>query len=138
MDATRPRLRFESNHAAEHLHWIAAAGLVVLLILFTSLLIRELRFAASVATVEAASSPAVMPSDAVSVPSLIVTAGHHVRVGEAENDAVADLRELTLLNRIEERGPLGVREVRAYQGVTLVFEPFERAGARRVAAIYLR
>jgi len=138
MDATRARLRFDEDRAAQYLHWIAAAAVAVLLVVFTSLLIREVRFAPTVATVETAPGPAAVPSEAVSVPSLIVTPGHHVRVGESESDAVADLRALTLLNRIEERGPFGIREVRAYQGVTLVFEPFERAGARRVAAIYLQ
>jgi hypothetical protein len=138
MDATRGRLRLDPDRAAERLQWIAGVALVGLLVGFASLLIREVRFAPSFTTIEAAPGPASVPSEAMSVPSLIVTAGRFVRVGEAENDAVADLRELTLLNRIQERGPFGVREVRAYQGVTLVFEPFERAGARRVAAIYLQ
>ena len=47
-------------------------------------------------------------------------------------------RALAFDKFLEEQGPLGVREVRAYQGVTLVFEPFERAGDPRVAAIYLQ
>src|SRR5690348_2648834 len=103
MDATRARLRFDAGHAAEHLHWIAAVGLVVSLVLFTMLVIRELRFAPSLTSVDAASSAASVPSEAVSVPSLIVTAGRQVRVGEAEIDAVADLGALTLLSRVEER-----------------------------------
>jgi hypothetical protein len=138
MDATRGRLSFDSNQAAEHLQWAAVAGLAVLLVLFTSLLVREMRFAPSVASVDDSAGATVVPSEAVSVPSLILAAGRQVRVGEAENDADVDLRMLPLLKRAEERGPLGVREVRAYQGVTLVFEPFERAGAPRVAAIYLQ
>lgn len=69
---------------------------------------------------------------------LVLAPGREVHVGEARPDAVASLGSLTLLKRTEEAGPLGAREVRAYQGVTLVFEPFERAGDPRVAAIYLQ
>jgi len=40
------------------------------------------------------------------------------------------------------RGPLGAREIRSYQlagtKFILVFEPFERRGEPRVAAIYLQ
>ena len=51
-------------------------------------------------------------------------------------------RRSTLVSQAEEQGPLGVREVRAYQlagtKFILVFEPFERRGAPRVATlIYL-
>jgi len=49
---------------------------------------------------------------------------------------------VTLVNQTLERGPIGTREIRSYQlGGTrfiMVFEPFERQGEPRVAAIYLQ
>ena len=74
----------------------------------------------------------------MSVPALVLAGGRQIHVGEARPDAVAGLGSLPLLKRTEDAGPFGAREVRAYQGMTLVFEPFERAGAPRVAAIYLQ
>jgi hypothetical protein len=138
MDATRPRLSFQPAHVTDRLQWgfglaLAAAAIVVL-----SLLVRELRFAPSFdAAGESSSSPAV-PREAVSVPTLVLAAGHQVRVGEPRVDAMAQLATLKLLKRTEEHSALGAREVRAYEGVTFVFEPFERAGDSRVAAIYLQ
>jgi len=70
-------------------------------------------------------------------------AGHEIRVGDARGDALAHLDpSVTLVKQSDERGPLGEREVRAYQlsgtKFILVFEPFELRGAPRVAAIYLQ
>lgn len=152
MDATRARswsaeprfephrkLTFEPNHVSDHLRWGVAAGLAAAFLLLTLLVVRELRFAPrSFASVDDSASSTVLPREAVSVPSLIIAAGRQVRVGESQVDAVAELESLKLLKRSEEQGPLGAREIRAYQGVTLVFEPFERAGTPRVAAIYLQ
>jgi hypothetical protein len=151
MDATRARswsaepasahqkLTYESPHASDHLRWGVAAGLAAAFVLLTLLVVRELRFAPrSFDSNDDAASSTVVPSEAVSVPSLIIAAGHQVHVGESRVDAVAQLESLKLLKRSEEQGPLGAREIRAYQGVTLVFEPFERAGTPRVAAIYLQ
>ena len=138
MDATRARLSFEREHVGEHAQWVLMAALAAAASLVTSLVVRELRFAPSLdAGAEAATSTG-LPSDAISVPALVLAEGHQVRVGELRTDAMGQLAALRLLNRTEEQGPLGVREVRAYQGVTLVFEPFERAGDPRVAAIYLQ
>ena len=139
MHATHARLSLESDHLADHLHWAAFAAIVVIAIVLASLIVRELRFASSfgAATSEVAAAT-VLPREAVSVPTLVVAEGRHVRVGEARSDAIAQLASLKLLKRTDEAGPLGAREVRAYQGVTLVFEPFERAGDPRVAAIYLQ
>jgi hypothetical protein len=84
-----------------------------------------------------------MPADAVSVPTLMLGAGNEIRVGDARDAALARLdKTVTLIKQSEERGPLGAREIRAYQlagtNFILVFEPFERRGAPRVAAIYLQ
>jgi hypothetical protein len=139
MDATRAPLSFERDPAAEHLQWAVAAGLVTALLVIGLLAVRELRFAPpSFVDADDAPSSTDVPREAVSVPLLILTAGHHVEVGEPRLDALAQLGSLPLLKRAEETGPLGTREVRSYQGLTLVFEPFERAGDSRVAGIYLQ
>jgi hypothetical protein len=151
MDATRARpwrgdpetppmpLWFEPDRSAQHLQWVVAAALVLALIVVVSLAVRELRLAPwSLDAADDSTASTILPREAMSVPVLALAAGQRVLVGELRPDAVAQLRSLKLLKRLEEPGPLGVREVRAYQGVTLVFEPFERAGAPRVAAIYLQ
>jgi hypothetical protein len=151
MDASRARpwradpatpsmpLWFEPDRRTEHLQWVVAAALVLALLVVVSITVRELRFASWSADIsDDSTSSTVLPREAMSVPVLALAAGQRVLVGEARPDAVAQLRSLKLLKRMEEPVPLGVREVRAYQGVTLVFEPFERAGAPRLAAIYLQ
>ena len=126
--------------------WLIAAALLAATVLVGVLVVRELRVAprAVAATSEPASATSVaVPSDAVSVPTLMLGAGNEIRVGDARGDALARLdAAVTLVKQAEERGPLGAREIRAYQlagtKFILVFEPFERRGAPRVAAIYLQ
>ena len=126
--------------------WLTAAALLAATFLVGVLVVRELRVAprAVAATTEPASATSVaVPSDAVSVPTLMLGAGNEIRVGDARGDALARLdAAVTLVRQAEERGPLGLREIRAYQlagtKFILVFEPFERRGAPRVAAIYLQ
>ena len=126
--------------------WLIAAALLGATFLVGVLVVRELRVAprAAAATTEPVSATSVsVPSDAVSVPTLLLGAGNEIRVGDARADALARLgAAVTLVKQAEERGPLGAREVRAYQlagtKFILVFEPFERRGAPRVAAIYLQ
>jgi hypothetical protein len=126
--------------------WFIAAALLAATCLVGVLVVRELRVAprAVAATTEAVSATSVsVPSDAVSVPTLMLGTGNEIRVGDARPDALARLgAAVTLVKQAEERGPLGAREVRAYQlagtRFILVFEPFERRGAPRVAAIYLQ
>ena len=139
MDATRARLSFEPHHVSEHVDWAVAVALVAATVLIGSIVIRELRFAPW--HPGAAPAPAVataVPAEAVSVPMLVLAAGREVRVGELRASALDSLGSMRLVKRAEESAPLGTREVRSYQGVTLVFEPFERAGDSRVAAIYLQ
>jgi hypothetical protein len=139
MDATRARLRFEPHHVSEHVGWAVAAALVAVTLLIGSIVVRELRFAPwdPGATPAPAVAP-VVPAQAVSVPMLVLAGGREVHVGELRAAALDSLGSMRLVTRAEESAPLGTREVRAYQGVTLVFEPFERAGDSRVAAIYLQ
>ena len=139
MDATRPRPSISGD-------WLIAAALLGATLLVGVLVVRELHDAprAVAATTEPASATSVaVPSDAVSVPTLMLGAGNEIRVGDARGDALARLdATVTLVKQAEERGPLGPREIRAYQlagtKFILVFEPFERRGAPRVAAIYLQ
>ena len=139
MDATRPRSSISGD-------WLIAAALLAATLLVGVLVVRELHDAprAVAATTEPASATSVaVPSDAVSVPTLMLGAGNEIRVGDARGDALARLdTTVTLVKQAEERGPLGPREIRAYQlagtKFILVFEPFERRGAPRVAAIYLQ
>jgi hypothetical protein len=140
--ATRARFTFAGE-------WMTAAAFFAATLLIGVLIVRELRGAptrllTNAATATVAAGPAV-PSDAVSVPSLVLGA-HEIRVGDSRADALSKLSRLdasiTLVQQTEERGPLGPRETRVLQlggtNFILVFEPFERKGESRVAAIYLR
>ena len=139
MDATRTRSSISGD-------WLIAAALLAATLAVGILVVRELRVAprAVAAAPDPVSATSVsVPSDAVSVPTLMLGAGNEIRVGDARGDALARLdAAVTLVKQAEERGPLGAREIRAYQlagtKFILVFEPFERRGAPRVAAIYLQ
>jgi hypothetical protein len=137
-DATRARLNFAGE-------WLTAAAFLVTTVLVGALIVRQLRVTphavsspGEAALLTAAASASTVPSDAVSAPSLRLSAGGEIRVGQARPDALATLdASAKLLKETTERGLLGPREVRSYEGFTLVFEPFERQGEPRVAAIYL-
>jgi hypothetical protein len=135
MDATRTRLSFLADRVWDYLHRAAAPAAIVLLVVVAALLVRELRVARSIA---AAAEPASAAEEVVSVPALVLSPGREIRVGDAKPDTLANVQAQTLVKRTEERGAFGAREVRAYAGFTLVFEPFERAGEPRVAAIYVQ
>jgi len=138
MDVTRDRLRLEPVHVGERVEWAIAAALVAATVVVGLIVIRELRFAPWDRGAPAPAVATVVPSEAVSVPMLVLAAGREVHVGELRAAALDSLASMRLVKRSEERAPLGTREVRSYQGVTLVFEPFERSGDSRVAAIYLQ
>ena len=139
MEATRPRPSLSGD-------WFIAAALLAATLLVGVLVVRELRGAPrAVAGAPEPTTPAnvAVPLDAVSVPTLLLGAGNEIRVGDPRAEALARLdASVTLVSQAEERGPLGMREVRTYQlsgtKFILVFEPFERRGAPRVAAIYLQ
>ncbi len=138
MEATRPRPSVSGD-------WFIAAALLAATLLVGVLVVRELRVAPRAIAVAAeppSTGSASVPSDAVSVPTLML-GGNEIRVGDTRGEALGRLdASVTLASQAEEHGPLGVREVRAYQlagtKFILVFEPFERRGAPRVAAIYLQ
>jgi hypothetical protein len=138
MEATRPRPSLSGD-------WFIAAALLAATLLVGVLVVRELRGAPRAVAAAEPATPAdvAVPADAVSVPTLLLGAGNEIRVGDARAEALTRLdASVTLVSQAEERGPLGMREVRAYQlsgtKFILVFEPFERRGAPRVAAIYLQ
>ena len=137
-DATRARFSFAGE-------WLTAAAFLITTVLVGVLIVRQLRVApqassipSEAAALTAAASTSTVPLDAVQAPSLALSKGGEIRVGQARADALATLEaSAKLLKETTERGPLGPREVRSYQGFTLVFEPFERRGEPRLAAIYL-
>jgi hypothetical protein len=139
IDAPRPRVSFTAE-------WITAVAFLAGTLLVGLLVVRELRVApsATASASEPTTSPATaVPADAVSVPTLMLGGDQEIKVGDRAADALAHLGPaVTLVKTVEERGPIGAREIRSYQlagtSFILVFEPFERRGEIRVAAIYLQ
>ena len=140
MQATRVRLHF--GPAAE---WVVAAVFLLATLGVAGLIVRELRTVTRApqpvgVVAPATVLPVAVPERAVSVPALMLLDGVQVRVGDTmarveQTVAVAHSRQAV------DRGALGERVTRFYdrQGTSfiVVFEPFERDGALRVAAIYL-
>ena len=139
MQATRVRLHFAP--AAE---WVVAAVFLLATFGVAGLIVRELRTARApqpVGVVAPASVlPAAVPERAVSVPALMLLDGVQLHVGDTMAD-VDRVVAVTHSRQTIDRGALGERVTRFYdrQGTSfiVVFEPFERDGALRVAAIYL-
>ena len=113
------------------------------------LAIRELRVApqafatprAAALSVGMRAEAAAVPPEGISIPTLVVGA-QELQVGDLAGEAVRLLAATaTLAATSDERGPLGLRQIRSYQldgsDVIVVLEPFERQGPMRVAAIYL-
>jgi hypothetical protein len=144
MDALRVRPRFTLAPVFE---WAVAVVFLIATVGVGSLILRELRPApavrpAPVARPLVASIPAAVPARAVSVPVLPFLDGKEVRVGETVSAIAARLGRAAESGRQEvDRGSLGERLTRFYEYAgsrfILVFEPFERNGEVRVAAIYL-
>jgi hypothetical protein len=146
MDALglRSRLRI-----APVFEWVVAAAFLSATLAVASLIVRELRTPPSVraASDQAArpivvSVPAAVPERAVSVPVLPFLDGKEIRVGETVSAVAARLGRAAEIGRQEiDQGALGERLTRFYEysgtRFIVVFEPFERNGEARVAAIYL-
>jgi hypothetical protein len=146
MDALglRSRLRL-----APVIEWLVAAAFLIATVAVGSLIVRELRSpsvriapAAAAARPLVASIPAAVPPRAVSVPVLPFADGKEIRVGETFSAVAARLGRAAESGRQEiDRGALGERLTRFYEyagaSFIVVFEPFERNGEQRVAAIYL-
>jgi hypothetical protein len=89
-----------------------------------------------------ASLPASVPARAVSIKALPLADGAQIKIGETLSVVSGRLGRAAESGRQDvDRGSLGERLTRfyEYEGVRfiLVFEPFERNGEPRVAAIYL-
>jgi hypothetical protein len=144
MDALRVRPRFRLAPVFE---WAVAALFLFATVAVGSMILRELRpipnaRAAPPARPLVASIPATVPARAVSVPVLPFLDGKEVRVGETVSAVAARLGRAAEIGRQEvDRGSLGERLTRFYEYAgtrfILVFEPFERNGEARLAAIYL-
>jgi hypothetical protein len=140
MQATRVRV-------VSLLEWVVAAFVLAAVALFGSIVVREIRTVHPVTPVSARETlpdppvPAGIPARAVSVPVLLLSDGNSVRVGQSLEAVTLRLGEATAAQSVE-RAPKGDRLTRFYDyaGVrfVLVFEPFERNGRPRVAAIYLQ
>ena len=144
MDAIHLRPRFRLAPVFE---WVVAALFLGATVAVGSMILRQLAPAPAVHTVPAArpvvaSIPAAVPPRAVSVPVLPVLDGKEIRIGETVSAVAARLGRAAESGRQEvDRGSLGERLTRFYEYAgsrfILVFEPFERNGEVRVAAIYL-
>ena len=139
IEVTRTRLSFTGE-------WLTAALFLVATAVVVLLVVRELRVAprafAGGRTANPSTATATVPAEAVSVPALMLGT-YEVRVGDSARETLSRLdRSIRLVKQTDEQGPLGPRQIRSYQlaasGFILVFEPFERAGELRVAAIYLQ
>jgi len=140
MQATRIRV-----HLGPAVEWVVAVVFLLSTLGVASLIVRELRTAPPaqpISMAPATALPAAVPERAVSVPSLMLLDGRQIRVGDtlARVDGIATWRAAGG-RQVIDRGALGERMTRFYdqQGTSfvIVFEPFERDGALRVAAIYL-
>ena len=145
MDALHVRPRFRLAPVFE---WVVAALFLIATLAVGSMILRELspsqpvRGGAPAARPLVASIPAAVPQRAVSVPLLPFLDGKEIRIGESVSAVAARLGRAAESGRQEiDRGSLGERLTRFYEYAgsrfILVFEPFERNGEARVAAIYL-
>lgn len=142
MDAVRARV----GSAVE---WVVAAVFLLATLAVGSLVLRELRAAASAtpvlpsASVAAAALPAHIPEKAVSVPLLILAPEKEIRVGDSAARVAAVLgREAETGVQQSDIGPLGERTTRFYDfsgtRFALVYESAEKGGSHKVTAIYLQ
>ena len=145
MDAVRVRSWFK---VAPLFEWLIAAAFLAATFAVGSLVLREIRAtptfvrSAPAARPIVASIPPAVPARAVSVPVLPFIDGKEIRVGETFAAIAARFGRAAEVGRQEvDRGSLGERLTRFYEysgsRFILVFEPFERNGEVRVAAIYL-
>ena len=140
MDVVRARV----GSAVE---WVVAAIFLLATLAVASLVLRELRAAASTsgpqpAPAFAQGAPAGLPERAVSVPLLLLAQGKEVRVGNTAEQVAAVLgREAETGAQHTDRGPLGERITRFYDfsgtRFALVFES-PGGGTPKVTAIYIQ
>lgn len=130
------------------LEWIVAAGFLIATLAVGSLIVRELRTVTNVQPARAeergpSMPPAGVPARAISVPVLLLLDGKEIRVGDSVEHVAGLLgRGAEVGSQTAEPAALGMRLTRFYEHAgtrfILVFEPFERNGRPRVAAIYIQ
>lgn len=142
MEATRVRVE-------PFVEWAVAAAFIVAMLAVGSIAVREFRTVTAMTPVIAretlppAPTPAGVPPRAVSVPVLLLADGKDVRVGDSLAVVAARLgRQAEVGSQIVEPAAHGERLTRFYEHAgtqfVLVFEPFQRGGEPRIAAIYLQ
>jgi hypothetical protein len=145
MDAVRLAGRFR---LAPLFEWLIAAVFLCATVAVASLVVKEMQGPARISAATPAARPLVasipdaVPARAVSVPVLPFLDGKEIRVGDTAADVASRLgRGAEIGRQAVDRGTLGERLTRFYEysgsKFILVFEPFEKNGATRVAAIYL-
>jgi hypothetical protein len=145
MDALRSRRTLRLGPATE---WLLAASLLAFLSAVGAMLVREVRsnplppHGTLVARALSTSVPSTVPARALSVPMLPFEDGKELKVGDTVSSVATALGRAAEVGRQEvDRGTLGERLTRFYEyggsRFILVFEPFERNGEVRLAAIYL-
>ncbi len=145
MDALGPRLRFRFAPLFE---WLIAAAFLAATVSVGAMIVNELkatsrRQPARAAVLPAVNVPAGVPARAVSVPLLPLPDGKELRIGDTLASVAARLGRAAESGRQEvDRGSFGERLTRFYEYAgsrfILVFEPVEREGEVKVAAIYLQ
>ena len=140
MDALRVRV-------GAFVEWAVAALFLAATFGVGSLMLQQLRLprvqpSSPVARGVIAATPPAVPSGAVSVPVLPFRDGKEIRVGDTVAAVAARLGRAAESGQQDiDRGTLGERLTRFYEYAgfrfIVVFEPFERNGEPRVAAIYL-
>lgn len=139
--ATQVRARL-----APTVEWAVAAAFLVATLGVGSLLLRELSVAVTPVAAPGQAEPSLvpaLPARGVSVPVLLLLDGTYLRVGDSNEQIAAAIgTEAEVGAPVIDRGAIGTRVTRFYEHrgtrFVLVFEPFERGGAERVAAIYLQ
>jgi hypothetical protein len=140
MDALRVRL-------GSALEWVIAATFLGATFAVGSLILHEMRVSRPIAAPQVArpvaiETPASIPAGAVSVPVLPFADGKEIHVGDTAPAVAARLGRAAETGRLDvDRGALGERHARFYEYAgfrfIVLYEPFERKGEPRIAAIYL-
>ena len=146
MDALGARSPVRLSAVAE---WLIAALFLCATVTVAALIVRELRVAPPVMTAAGvrppvlATVPAAVPAGSVAVSVLPLAEGVELALGQTVSAVAARLGRSAESGQQEvDRGLVGERLTRFYEykgrRFILVFEPFERNGEARLAAIYLR
>jgi hypothetical protein len=140
MDALRVRL-------GSFIEWLVAAAFLAATFAVGSLIVRDMQTSrlqpsAPVARTSTSGTPSAVPAGAVSVPVLPFRDGKEIRVGDTASTVALRLGRAAENGRQEvDRVQLGERLTRFYEYAgfrfIVVYEPFERNGEQRIAAIYL-